>query len=793
MPHRKTKDGSGRDHTDHAARPIFPPFGSPDDPSGPDDLSDPDKGGRGAAGDHDPSPDSHGGGDWQPPPEFDPKASSAPDAIGEEFSTPKGISDQVRDFVVDTLKDHARFLARRMPALLQLFFGSFGRLALKTIGKALHATVQIVEGFDDVFGIAKEYSEGEGSRRPRMQIWQSIGIRGLKFLGTLAGAAVAASVAEVIIIPIAYMIAPGVFGLIGGWIVAAVAGTILSALGGVFGLRVAALAYLASEGAGSLVYPQGKLGQATTDSKAKDGAKKPKVPQLRADSPAPRTIDKNRKKPPAPALPWLIFPRFGPGGHGSGGLGGQGGGGHPVFPSPPPMPIGGVSLRISQSDRSYVAARGTDATRLAATREHVLSQVQRQVGTGTVADERHPTGQDYFCVSLAALAEAARRGAWAIRADAPLATCFGLNYVSGYVIDPANHDVVLFGWHERSRPVIEFDDLCVCIQNVWHPDRMRYVDGQYPHPFCSLDPRPGAMPAASAAMRGIKIEELLDSNAKARAINALAGAVGPQEIEIGGISRDVRLAHVMVDADYHMKKVSQGHIRVGGVSSTSRLRFKRDRGSRRHMALFQNVLHAEGESDSANMSRFWFHVDHKQPFYQESQDIVEIHKCSLIVLTERQISAADGTLKDAGDHDPGAQAFADCLSQQLRSGATRVPEYEDLENLLRLQAVLKAFQFRSEGAVSGLQLSPFLNYQPRRIEMPLALPGLANIELVRDGQGVHGSFVCGGVSMDISLTPAQFQTSRGDKLNQVRAQILASRPGRSVASWRLRKDPPGHA
>jgi hypothetical protein len=144
------------------------------------------------------------------------------------------------------------------------------------------------------------------------------------------------------------------------------------------------------------------------------------------------------------------------------------------------------------------------------------------------------------------------------------------------------------------------------VQNIWHAERLRYVGHQYPYPFCSLDPQKGAMGSVNLVMRDVEASRLENDAERKRTIQRLAEALGPQQVRVGGVPRDVRLAHVMIDADYHMKKVSQGHLTLSGVQSCSRIGLERQK---------------------------------HPPTFVEASGIVEIENCAMVVLTERQVSA----------------------------------------------------------------------------------------------------------------------------------------------------------
>jgi hypothetical protein len=380
-----------------------------------------------------------------------------------------------------------------------------------------------------------------------------------------------------------------------------------------------------------------------------------------------------------------------------------------------------------------------------------------------------PRDVPMLCVSLKMLAVAADTSA-----AAPLAiqTCYGLNRVLGYVLDESNRDIILYGRQDPLYPAIHFADICTFVQNLWHKDRIRYVNHEFPWPSCSLDPRPGSMAAVDRIMQDTAASQLESPRERDRMVSRLIEALGPQEIRIHGVRRDARVAHVMIDADYHMKRVSQGHLTLPGVTSCPRIGLDRQK---------------RGEHVTSHMSRFWFHLDRGHPTFLCAEGIVEIEDCAMVVLTESQVSADDGSLIDGGDADLDAQAFAECLSNQLRVEGVGVREYRDLSNLYRLFALLKAIQFQGADRAVGFGLKTFERWQSSAGELPSCIPALANIvadvEESRTERRAYFSLVCGGVSMDAQLSQDRFIQNQDPQAGGKRNRILKSRPDVCCAFW----------
>ncbi len=382
------------------------------------------------------------------------------------------------------------------------------------------------------------------------------------------------------------------------------------------------------------------------------------------------------------------------------------------------------------------------------------------------------------CLSLRVLAA---RVSHALAENAPLpddcARLAGIGFLEGFIVDEAGEgDVILVGRRSKARPSLRLDDLIV---------NMRGVARTREYPFCSLDPRAEDMRALHALFNESgAVHELGETRAF---FAKLKSTVGPQQVVIGGVPRGSRHAHVMIDADYHMKKVSQGHIALPGVTSCL------DRSLNEAKESIQKGNDASGTGMS--MARFWFHIGTDGPTFLEDRGIVWLDGCPVVVLTEKQMSTASGELYDVEQDDPIATAFADDLSKAYREVAALVPVYADLENLFRLRALLLAMRRRGSLTPSDFDFSSYLSQYQYRDETPMAqsYPGLANCrewsQRVTRGNMAYDYYlfpmVCGGVGMDMQVTDTSFGRSEGIRLSLRRLTALRARPSEDSFAWQI--------
>jgi len=352
----------------------------------------------------------------------------------------------------------------------------------------------------------------------------------------------------------------------------------------------------------------------------------------------------------------------------------------------------------------------------------------------------------------------------------------GIGWLEGFVIDPDNRDVILIGRRTPKWPILHIDDLVVNMRNIWNKE---------PDPYCSLDPQPENIRDLNHLASKAGVVNSVDQ--MHRFFNQVKEACGTQSVVVGGVPRNSRHAHVMIDADYHMKKVSQGLVQLKGIRSCLDIVLDEAKTQVDKIGRISPM--------GMSMSRFWFHVAKGEPTYQESEGIVSLDRCSVVLLTEKQRSTVDGTLYDSCEDDPHANAFAQEFSECFPKASSLVPEYAELENLFRLNAVLRAMLLRNAANQAKLDLGFFLkdyNYK-RETTMPSSLPGLANYKEARGEitQGGHlyqyvlFPMVCGGVSMEINIDERRFAGTKSKEMNHLRELALSSRPSLGALSWHL--------
>ena len=381
---------------------------------------------------------------------------------------------------------------------------------------------------------------------------------------------------------------------------------------------------------------------------------------------------------------------------------------------------------------------------------------------------------DHVCISLKNMLEfISRKSASSGGIPKEILSCGNISWLEGYVVDRENSDIIIFGRRKEKRPAYNLTCLI---------DDYKSVLSNAGDPYCSLDPQPENIIAFNNILNS-KQYHAGDLDMKA---SLLSDAIGGQQTVIGGIPRHSLFAFTMIDADYHMKKVSQGLIELPGIISCLQLRMNKVR----------NKSGSGPVKTAPTMSRFWFHIKKsthakQYPSFLKSDDIVTIAECPVVLLTEKQMADKNGNLRDVNATDHIANVFTQRMTEHFSTLTDTVPVYAELENLFRLHALLKALRYNSEHVEVCRTIDRMMektSYTTNN-SLPQSLPGLVNLKETTSETTtgktitttIHSFMVAGGVGMDLAVRKGSMRSEK--KLEHFQNKVITLRPKRDIFLW----------
>ncbi len=273
----------------------------------------------------------------------------------------------------------------------------------------------------------------------------------------------------------------------------------------------------------------------------------------------------------------------------------------------------------------------------------------------------------------------------------------GFTWFFGYIVDREHGDVILLGVKDPARPPIDIDCLVTALKAVAE-DKI---------PRCSLDEHPDPR---------------------------------FQKSVVGGVPWQSRWAEIMIDADYDMKKVCQGHLdpKVPGLMSWY---------DRELTDAYWNTRY-RGSGSSNTQDRWWFNFDSNidRGLVSDERDLVVLHRNPVRLSTERKVNGQYGT----GTIDYFGERFAQDFSNNMSLLGKHYPNVAQLEALYRLYDLAFHLNNVSRFQAPGARFWKSI-YRGPYAGPPGGMPTLTRNSRIDDVTGgyVLTRSVKGGVSMKL--------------------------------------------
>lgn len=256
---------------------------------------------------------------------------------------------------------------------------------------------------------------------------------------------------------------------------------------------------------------------------------------------------------------------------------------------------------------------------------------------------------------------------------------------------------------------------------------------------CSIDPTPEGMLAAAQVSNDISSRKI----PAALAAEALAAALGEQQIVLFDVPADQPLAWLLVEADRHMKQLALGrHPMPNGLSN--------------YLDVVERAAkQANGSAvPSGQLLRMWFAVQPKEVRKASDSLTFQLAGSPIKLITAKEFDDQQGGRIRAGE-DPLGKEFASAFNDHFATIAATYPVYDRLRGAFELTAALQLVQ-RQVGREKFTQLVGELAVPELMLDTTVSVPtsceSLAVHHTIRTPKKRHDIYiVSGGVKVD----PAQ--------------------------------------
>lgn len=330
-----------------------------------------------------------------------------------------------------------------------------------------------------------------------------------------------------------------------------------------------------------------------------------------------------------------------------------------------------------------------------------------------------------FKLSLKQFGQECARAQQAGRLPNELRCLKGFTWFFGFAIDAKNKDIILLGLKDPGRPPIDIDCLVTALRTAY--------EGKFP--ACSLEKHPDPQ---------------------------------YQESIIRGIPWGTRWAEIMIEADYDMKKISQGQVSPGisGLNSWFDLWNKATRR-----------LREQGYTGQIQQANRWCFTRPKKDIQRTltllDNEVVLLYRNPVMLETEQEIEGKYG----AGVIAKEAEEFALGFTRELNLLGKKYKSIGELLALYRLQDLMVHLKLFTRGAPP-----PQAEYWLTAYKHPYAGPAKAVPTLSRtaqytlspDGNPILYTLnVAGGVRMNLNLDPKSFKSEQAPA--SLKQRILGGR------------------
>lgn len=322
--------------------------------------------------------------------------------------------------------------------------------------------------------------------------------------------------------------------------------------------------------------------------------------------------------------------------------------------------------------------------------------------------------------------------------DEAMQNLAGLTRIQYVLVYPETGDIVIAGpagaWEtndegrtvnrESGDPVAQLDDFVVVLRNAYAKDAKF---------GCAITPREENL-AKTKAFVVESSKTPLKPGGRDKWVKQLRDTLGRQDIEVFGIDPRTHAAHILVEADYHMKLIGMGlEDGTPGVKSY----------------LDTVEVGPNGELPAMDVLRWWFTLNYDAVQATKTRDAFELVGPGVKVLSENEMLTERGQRVHTGKSDDLNSQFAQSFTKHFAALADKYPVYAELRNIFDLALVAGIVRSEDLGQQAHWHATHFGTegaYQPRLDHAPREVETIVNYRVVRGKHIVAG--ISGGVSVD---------------------------------------------
>ena len=346
-----------------------------------------------------------------------------------------------------------------------------------------------------------------------------------------------------------------------------------------------------------------------------------------------------------------------------------------------------------------------------------------------------------------------------------------LTRLDGIVVDRKNNDVVLWGAREDHGWRLMFDDFTVAVRAA-HGEYAVEQNGRW------VLYQPGISIDADNTMWGKlrAVENLAEP--KNRQLYLDICASHPMRLRVDGMPRHTRVSDVLLAADYRMKLVNNGQVKLPipnpprGIFERSADRFKLQRQ--------RGVQYARPDYD---VNRWWFSAGEFS--YQTASSTVAFLDKAQVVLNHQAEVIRNGEMVDAGVDAIDEAAFGCDWTDRMEETFQSEQLWCEMRNVFRHFAVARIIADNGVLNQAGFDAEVLLRtHQVERVPIPDTIQGAGLVAEQDIGGSPWFMPTCGGVTVNVAdrLRRTPDEGATGEAGERV---LFAARKSPDSVSWEV--------
>ncbi|WP_144975622.1 DUF1598 domain-containing protein [Bremerella volcania] len=316
----------------------------------------------------------------------------------------------------------------------------------------------------------------------------------------------------------------------------------------------------------------------------------------------------------------------------------------------------------------------------------------------------------------------------------------GIYEVKYLLVYPETGEIVIAGpagpWHANAegrhvnvstgRPVLQLDDMVVLLRNAMEEH------GKF---GCAITPTQSGLKSAQEYI-DVTSAKPLHPRQRDQWLEGLRAAVGKQNITVHGVSPDTRVGQIIVEADYHMKRIGMG-LEDGTAGVPSYLEMV--------------TIPPGGSPPPMDVLRWWFTLDYRNISVTKERDAFALQGPGVKVLSENEHLDAQGQRIHTNASTALNATFARNFSTNYAALAVKYPIYAELKNVFDLAMICSLIENERLADQVDWSLTHFGSkgsYQVATGSPPTVVDTIMNMRVIDKKHIIAG--VSGGVSFDPS-------------------------------------------